>query len=71
LTTLPLVFSEKPYSLSDSIIGVTFLPVGIAMLLGFHQKKKKLIKNKRKQKYFTYLIFFNILFILKLLFFRG
>ncbi len=34
LTTLPLALAEAPYNLSDSIVGVCYLPVGVAMLLG-------------------------------------
>lgn len=34
LTTLPLALSESPYGLSDSIVGICYLPVGVAMLLG-------------------------------------
>jgi hypothetical protein len=34
LTLLPLYLVKPPYSLSPSIVGVCFLPVGIAMFLG-------------------------------------
>eukprot|EP01034_Spumella_vulgaris_P022004 gene22004-28095_t len=34
LTTLPLVLAEAPYNMSTSIVGVCYLPVGVAMLLG-------------------------------------
>ena len=34
LTLLPIYLAEAPYALSESIVGATFLPVGIAMLLG-------------------------------------
>jgi MFS family permease len=34
LTLLPLYLSVGPYNLSQSIIGVTFLPVGVAMMVG-------------------------------------
>ena len=34
LTTLPVVLAAEPYNLSQSLIGVAFLPVGVSMLLG-------------------------------------
>ena len=34
LTLLPIYLAAPPYSLSASFIGVTFLPIGVAMLLG-------------------------------------
>lgn len=34
LTLLPLFLAEAPYNLAPGILGVTFLPVGAAMLLG-------------------------------------
>ena len=34
LTTLPLVLNQDPYNYSDSVIGLTFLPIGVFMLLG-------------------------------------
>ena len=34
LTTLPTQLALPPYSLTPSIIGVTYLPVGVAMLFG-------------------------------------
>jgi hypothetical protein len=34
LTLLPIYLSQPPYELSAGIVGVTFLPVGIAMLIG-------------------------------------
>ncbi len=34
LTVAPLKLSDDPYNLSESIIGLTYLPIGVAMLLG-------------------------------------
>ena len=34
LTLLPIYLAKPPYSLSPAIIGVTFLPIGVAMLVG-------------------------------------
>jgi MFS family permease len=34
LTILPIYLAKPPYNLSEGIIGVTFLPVGITMLVG-------------------------------------
>ena len=33
LTLLPIYLSQAPYSLSETIVGVAFLPVGVAMLI--------------------------------------
>jgi hypothetical protein len=34
LTVAPLMLAANPYNLNESIIGVTYIPVGIAMLMG-------------------------------------
>jgi multidrug resistance protein len=36
LTTFPSVLAQPPYSLSEGIIGVCYLPIGVALMAGSH-----------------------------------